>query len=68
METKNLIISNYANALVNMCGAFSGTALTLNTNNDENAATIKTLNVLLESVRSEIVLIQSALDSYPDSN
>lgn len=66
METKNVILSNYATALSNMAVNFAGTVNSLGNNADENAATIKTLNILLESVRSELVIIQGALDSYPE--
>lgn len=66
METKNIIINNYAMALGNLVSNLAGTAGLLNDNPDENTATIKTLNVILESVRSQTVLIQGALDSYPE--
>lgn len=66
MNTKNIIINNYASALTALVSNFAGTASTLNDNVDENMAIIKTLNVILESVRSQTVLVQSALDGYPD--
>lgn len=68
METKNIILSNYATALMNMVSNFAITINTLGDNMDENAAIVKTINVQLESVRSEIVLIQGAIDSYPIPN
>ena len=64
METKNTIISNHAFALSSIVNNFMGTVGMLNDNPDENAATIATLNVILESVRSETVLLQGALDNY----
>lgn len=64
METENIIIQNYANSLVDAANSASGKALFLSGNPDENAATIKTMNVLLESVRSQTVLLQQAIDAY----
>ena len=64
METKNTIINNYTMSLMTMVNSFNGTETMLNDNADENASTIKTLNVILESIRSQVVLIQGALDSY----
>lgn len=64
METENIIIQNYANSLVDAAAAASNKAAILSDKADENAATIKTLNVLLESVRSQTVLLQQAIDTY----
>ena len=64
METKNIILANYSTALTNIVGNFTINIGTLNDNPDENIATIKTANVLLESIRSQVVLIQQALDEY----
>lgn len=64
METNNVIILNYANSLVEAAASVSSKAGMLNDNPDENAAAIKTLNVLLESVRSQTVLLQQAIDGY----
>lgn len=64
METKNIIIANYGGALSNIVGNLNIAIAGLNDNPDENAATIKTINVLLESVRSQTVLLQQAVDSY----
>ena len=68
METKNIILSNYAAALMGMISSLAATINTLTDNPDENAAIIKTLNVQIESVRSETVLIQGAIDNYPTPN
>ena len=64
METKNIIIANYGVALSNIVGNLNIAINGLNDNPDENVATIKTINVLLESVRSQTVLLQQAVDSY----
>lgn len=64
METKNVIIVNYADALVTATNDVTSCAAKLNDNIDENKAIIATLNVLLESVRSQTVLLQQAIDKY----
>ena len=66
METANINIQNFASALAAMANNVSGVAVMLNDNMDENAATIRTLNVQIESVRSELVILQNAVDSYPN--
>lgn len=64
MEDKNIIIANYSRSLVDAANSISNIAGTLNSNENENKATIKTLNVLIESLRSQTVLIQGEIDSY----
>lgn len=64
METKNIVIQNYARSIIDAANAISGSAGNLTNNVDENVATVKTLNVLVESLRSQTILIQSAIDSY----
>ena len=64
METKNAIIVNYANTLSVTVHNMIDVANTMHDNADENRATLKTLNVLLESVRSQTVNIQNAVDNY----
>lgn len=64
METKNVIVYNFAVAVLNAANSIVGSAGSLSDNADENKATIKTLNVLVESLRSQTVLLQSELDKY----
>lgn len=64
METKNMNIRNHINALAEMISLLSISCSALNDKEDENRETIKTLNVILNSIRSETVLIQAAVDEY----
>ena len=64
METNNTIIQNYANSLVDAATYTANKTSALGDNPEENMATIKTLNVLLDSVRSQTVLLQQAIDNY----
>lgn len=65
METKNAIINNYISALTDTGEilAKNGNSLTSD-NMDENTATLRTLNVLLETIRAQLVNIQNAIDTY----
>lgn len=64
METKNTIIQNFAGSLMDATNAVFSTTSRLAENKDENDAIIKTLNVLVESVRSQTVILQQAIDEY----
>lgn len=64
METNNKIISNYANSLNNAAIIILNTVANLNDSEEENNATIRTVNVLLESLRSQTIILQNAIDNY----
>lgn len=64
METKNAIIQNLTVSLADMVRLLMDTTSKLNENLDENIAIIKTININLESLRSQIVIIQQTVDSY----
>ena len=64
METKNTIIRNFASAINTVSCDLLSTACMLNESIEESKSTIATLNVIIESMRSQVVLLQQALDSY----
>ena len=64
METKNTILMNYARSIMEASTGIAKTAATLNSNDEENNAIIKTMNVLVESLRSQTIIIQQAIDEY----
>lgn len=64
METKNVILANYSRSIVDIAGNLNNTISTMNDNPDENIATIRTVNVLLETLRSMTVILQNAVDEY----
>ena len=64
METKNTILMNYARSIMEASTGIANTAATLNSNDEENNAIIKTMNVLVESLRSQTIIIQQAIDEY----
>lgn len=64
METKNLIIQDFGQDLQDVVSLVVNKTYRLNDNAEENLATIRTLNALLESVRSATVTLQDAIDKY----
>lgn len=64
METKNIIIANQAQSLIEATENIMSCVSKLADNADENIATIRTLNVLVESLRSQTVLMQGEIDDY----
>ena len=64
METKNIIIANQAQSLIVATENIMSCISKFSDNADENAATIRTLNVLVESLRSQTVLMQGEIDNY----
>ena len=67
MEIANIILKTYSDALTAMVGNFCGSVSTLNDNITENLAIIKTLNIQIESIRSQIAIIQGVIDKYPEN-
>lgn len=62
---KNSILASYSASLLGMVSAFNSMVASLVPDDEEfNKALIKTLNIQLEAVRSQTVIIQSALDTY----
>lgn len=66
METKNIILADYSNTITVSCHTFTETVMTLGANEEENTAILRSLNVLLESIRSQVVNIQNVIDHYND--
>ena len=65
METKNIILGNYALALSSMVESLNEVIRTMtNDNSDENTATLRTLNVILESIKAQTLNVQNAIDLY----
>lgn len=65
MEDKNIILVNYCNALFTIVGNLTTQVNGLTTNDiDVNKGIIATCDVVTTSIRSQLVLIQNALDNY----
>lgn len=64
MDTKNTIIQNFAQCINVTANDIYNTTAMLKDNEEENAALVSSLNVWLETMRSNVVLLQQALDKY----
>ena len=64
MKTNNDIIKGFAISLNDATAAVVSKSVMMGDDENENDAIIKTLNVLIESVRSQTVLLQQAIDAY----
>lgn len=64
MKTDIDIIKGFAVSLNDATAAVVSKSVMMDEDENENNAIIKTLNVLIESVRSQTVLLQQAIDAY----
>ena len=64
METKVIIIKNYADALLNAANSVNNCVMSMGDDYNVNKSIIRTINVLLESLRSETILTQGAIDDF----
>lgn len=64
METKNTIIMNDVTCLLNIVNTLISTVQVLGDNPDENLGIIASADVILESVKTECVIIQRDFDNY----
>ena len=64
MDTKNIIINNYARFVLDASTLLSGNVSYLGTDPATDAETIKSVNATLESLRAQITLMQRAIDEY----
>lgn len=64
METKNEILVNYGMSVINAAQSVYNSICDLTDDAEKNLAVIKTVNVLLECLRSQTVILQGAVDEY----
>ena len=65
METKNEILHNYGETVLNMATDLFNYLNTLTPNNsDVNSALIRTIDIQMTALNSQLVTLQTALDSY----
>lgn len=64
MNSKNTIIRNYASSLMAASSEVFNATTILGDNADENNATVKTLYILVDSLKAQTILLQSVLDEY----
>lgn len=64
MNEKNMIINNYTSALTAMISNLSSTLAMLGDSLDVNNAIIRTADIQITSINSQLVVLQNALDTY----
>lgn len=65
METKNIIIQNYVSAINTLVASLTSTLASLTTNDENiNGALIRTADINITAINSQIIILQSALDDY----
>ena len=64
MNDKNIVINNYAGSLLTLVSNL-GSALTgLSDDKTTNTGIIKTADILITAINSQLVILQSELDTY----
>lgn len=64
MKDKNIVINNYASALVTLVSNLASSLSGLNEDKTTNDGVIKTADILITAVNSQLVILQSELDKY----
>lgn len=64
MGEKNVVINDYVGSLLTMVGNLNNTLSKLVDNVDVNTGVIKTADIQITAINSQIVVLQSELDNY----
>lgn len=64
MNEKNIVISNYNSMLCSLTQNLNMCCSGLSQNESENAGIIKTANILITAINSQLTILQSELDAY----
>lgn len=64
METKNIIINNYVSSAMSIMSNISAALAGLSDNDETNSGIIKTADILITALNSQIVVLQNELDNY----
>lgn len=64
MEEKNIIINNYVSSLMNMVQSLNNVTVNFGDDESQNRAGIKTADIIMDSIRAQTVILQTALDEY----
>lgn len=64
MEEKNIIINNYVSSLMNMVQSLNNVTVNFGDDESQNRAGIKTAYIIMDSIRAQTVILQTALDEY----
>lgn len=64
MNEKNVVINNYVNSLYTMVNTLVNTLSTLGEIDEINTGVIKTADIEITAINSQIIVLQNALDTY----
>lgn len=64
MNEKNIVINNYVNSLVTLISNLGAAVSGLGTETETNTGIIKTADILMTAINSQLVILQTELDNY----
>lgn len=63
-EKKNIVINNYVRSLVTLISNLDAVLSGLGTETETNTGIIKTTDILMNAINSQLIILQSELDTY----
>lgn len=64
MNEKNIVINNYVGSLVTLVSNLGAALSGLGTETETNTGIIKTADILMTAINSQLVILQTELDNY----
>ena len=64
MNEKNTVINNYVGSLVTLISNLGAALSGLGTETETNTGIIKTADILMTAINSQLVILQTELDNY----
>lgn len=64
MNEKNTVINNYVGSLVTLISNLGASVSGLGTETETNTGIIKTADILMTAINSQLVILQTELDNY----
>ena len=64
MNEKNTVINNYVGSLVTLISNLGAAVSGLGTETETNTGIIKTADILMTAINSQLVILQTELDNY----
>ena len=64
MNDKNIVINNYAGSLLTLVSNLGMSLSGLNDDKTTNTGIIKTADIFITAINSQLVILQSELDNY----
>lgn len=64
MNEKNIVINNYVGSLLTLISNLGVALSGLGTETETNTGIIKTADILMTAINSQLIILQSELDNY----